>query len=317
MSDTQTRTDHRYDRCTDFRHEALFYGGAYDFLEGTGAFIQGALDAGEPIMVALLPDRLDLLRRHLGPDAERVEFVDVAELGRNPGRIIPAWRWFVDRNRDAPSLRGICEPIWAARSEAELTECQRHESLLNDAFAGYRPWWLLCPYDVESLSPEVLDAARRSHPFVAEQGVSRPSPCYGTSSWIFDGELPQPAAVAGALEFDGASLRDVRVAVSAWAAGILPAGRAADLVLAAHEVATNSVLHGGGSGRVGYWQDATTAVAEVRDKGHIEGLLVGRELPSLDDEMGRGLWLAHQLCDLVQVRSSSDGTVVRLHVGRV
>ena len=28
----------------------------------------------------------------------------------------------------------------------------------------------------------------------------------------------------------------------------------------------------------------------------------------------RGLWLANRLCDLVQVRSGEQGTVVRLHV---
>jgi anti-sigma regulatory factor (Ser/Thr protein kinase) len=29
---------------------------------------------------------------------------------------------------------------------------------------------------------------------------------------------------------------------------------------------------------------------------------------------GRGLWLANQLCDLVQIRSGARGTVVRLHM---
>ena len=59
-----------------------------------------------------------------------------------------------------------------------------------------------------------------------------------------------------------------------------------------------------------------SAVVEVWDHGRIHRLLAGRELPSIDDEMGRGLWLAHQLCDLVQVRSSPEGTIVRLHMAR-
>ena len=29
---------------------------------------------------------------------------------------------------------------------------------------------------------------------------------------------------------------------------------------------------------------------------------------------GRGLWLVHELCDLVQLRSSPAGTVVRMHM---
>lgn len=316
MSGTQTRLQHRQGRRTGFQHEALFYLGDHDFLEGAGTFVQGALDAGEPVMVALLPDKIAQLRGQLGVDAERVGFVDMVEFGRNPGRIIPAWRRFVERNREAPALRGIGEPTWPGRSPAELTECQRHESLLNDAFAGARPWWLLCLYDVAALSPEILEGARRTHPFVREQGKSLPSATFGSSSWIFDGPLPQPAAVAGSVEFDGSSLRAARATLSRWAAETLPAGKAADLMLAAHEAAANSVRHGGGRGMLRYWQDPSTAVVEVWDPGRIHRLLAGRELPSIDDEMGRGLWLAHQLCDLVQVRSSPEGTVVRLHMAR-
>ena len=54
--------------------------------------------------------------------------------------------------------RGIGEPISAARAADELVECQRHESLLNLAFPS-APLWLLCPYDVETLPPDVLDEA--------------------------------------------------------------------------------------------------------------------------------------------------------------
>jgi hypothetical protein len=41
---------------------------------------------------------------------------------------------------------------------------------------------------------------------------------------------------------------------------------------------------------------------------------VGRTPPSPDQRAGRGLWLANQLCDLVQIRSTEAGTVVRLHM---
>ena len=63
-------------------------------------------------------------------------------------------------------LRGIGAPISAARAGEELVDCQRHESLLNLAFPG-APLWLVCPYDVETLPPVVLDEARCSHPFLS------------------------------------------------------------------------------------------------------------------------------------------------------
>jgi anti-sigma regulatory factor (Ser/Thr protein kinase) len=55
-------------------------------------------------------------------------------------------------------------------------------------------------------------------------------------------------------------------------------------------------------------------VCEVRDGGQLSDPLVGRRRPSSDQIGGRGLWIANQLCDLVQVRSSDEGAVVRLNV---
>ncbi len=52
------------------------------------------------------------------------------------------------------------------------------------------------------------------------------------------------------------------------------------------------------------------------DRGWISEPLVGRRPPALERQSGRGLWLANQLCDLVQLRSTPDGTTVRLHVRR-
>jgi hypothetical protein len=41
----------------------------------------------------------------------------------------------------------------------------------------------------------------------------------------------------------------------------------------------------------------------------IDDLLLGRRVPAEDEH--DGLWHANQLCDLVQMRSSSAGTTVR------
>jgi anti-sigma regulatory factor (Ser/Thr protein kinase) len=89
------------------------------------------------------------------------------------------------------------------------------------------------------------------------------------------------------------------------------------LVLSANEVATNSLAHGGGRGTLRVWLGDDSLVFEFRDRGHIDGKpLVGRLRPRAGQLGGHGLWLANQLCDLVQVRSSPGGTVVRLHVAR-
>jgi len=297
-----------------FRHEAFFYDSPEGFVGTTAAFVEAGLDAGEPVMVALLPEKLEVLRRRLGRGATQVRMVDMARLGRNPARIIPAWRRFVDDHPDSVALRGVGEPVWAARTPDELAECQRHEALLNTAFSAGRPWWLLCPYDTQTLAQEVLTEARHSHRYVDEAGHSCLSPTFGASPSVFAGTLADPGHTVAEQSFDEASLRGLRTTVAAWASEVLPPDRAADLVLVTHEVACNSVRHGGGGGTLRYWVDDEAAVVEVRDDGWLQEPLAGRELPSGYDEAGRGLWLANQLCDLVQLRSSQDGTLVRLRM---
>src|SRR4051795_1142531 len=91
-----------------FRHEAMLYEGAEAFVAGAAPFIRAAVTEDEPIMVAVGADKLDLLRSHLGEDADGVVFADMAEVGANPARIIPAWRDFVDGNSGSgPPVGGL------------------------------------------------------------------------------------------------------------------------------------------------------------------------------------------------------------------
>jgi anti-sigma regulatory factor (Ser/Thr protein kinase) len=103
--------------------------------------------------------------------------------------------------------------------------------------------------------------------------------------------------------------------VREWAAGtLLGADRTEYLVLAVNELATNSVSHGGGRGTLQMWQEDESLVCEVRDRGRIEEPLAGRTRPGPDQLSGRGLWLVNHVCDLVQIRTTPDGTVVRVQL---
>jgi len=84
-------------------------------------------------------------------------------------------------------------------------------------------------------------------------------------------------------------------------------------VLAVNELATNSIRYGGGRGEMLLWREGQTLLCEIRDEGHITDPLVGRSRPAPEANNGRGLWLANQLCDLVQIRSSPAGSRVRVH----
>jgi anti-sigma regulatory factor (Ser/Thr protein kinase) len=307
---------------SEFRHEALLYAGLAEFVAGTVPFIRAGLEAGEPVLVVESSEKIEMLRVALGGEAGEVLFADMAQVGANPARIIPAWHEFVTRNAaSGRRLRGIGEPIWRGRSSDELVECQRHESLLNVAFGRGEPWWLLCPYDVENLDPAVIDEARRSHEFVTDGGSDRRSDVFRgleASGAPFDVPLPEPVAIASHLAFGAADLDTLRAVVSRQALTTrLKASRAAELVIAVNEIATNSVRHGGGRGTLRIWHEPSAIVCEIRDSGRFDKPLADRERPSNDLAAPRGLWLANHLCDLVQIRTRPDGTVVRLHMNHL
>ena len=300
-----------------YRHEAFLYRGAEDFLAGAVPFVRDGVGLGQPVMVAVVPERLEPLRAAL-PEGAPVYWVDMAELGANPARIIPAWHQFLDEHGGPTTpVRGLGEPVWAGRRADEVVECQLHEALLNVAVEPDTPLWLRCPYDAAALDPAVVEDASRSHPVIVDDEDYRGSLHYGGVDHVassFAAALPAPRAPVDELAFDATSTGAVRPVVQAHAAEAgLPASRTADVALAVTEAAVNSVRHGGGRGTLRVWETDDALVCEVRDAGRIDDPLVGRRMPSLDAEGGRGLWLANQLSDLVQVRSNDDGTAVRVH----
>jgi anti-sigma regulatory factor (Ser/Thr protein kinase) len=320
VSTTQS-VSHSHEARDVFRHDALLYAGEGDFVRQVSAFIRDGVDAGEPVLVVVSREKIAALREALGDDAPSVQFADMDVVGDNPARIIPAWQSFLEEHAvEGRSLRGVGEPISAARNAAELIECQRHESLLNLAFAGTGPWWLICPYDTTALDPIVIEEARRSHPGVIESGLAQASNTYRGLSAIsdpFQEPLPEPSGHVFELRFDSQRLAEVRSHARAHAivAG-LSDERTSDLVLAVSEIATNSIRHATGSGLVRIWTETDALVCEIRDEGRIELPLLGRQRPQPDAGGGYGVWLVNQLCDLVQVRTYPSGNVIRMYMRR-
>lgn len=298
-----------------YRHEAFLYRGETEFLDGMVPFVRDGVAAGEPVMVAVVEDRAKPLRDALGADAAGVEFVDMAELGHNPARIIPGWQRFLDEH-GGRAVRGVGEPIWAGRRDAELVEAQLHEGLLNVAVDPDTPMWLRCPYDTAELPAQVVEHAYRSHPLLVEAGWYAGSPTYGGAQYVtdlFGQDLPEPPAAAEVLPF-GTDVTGVRELVvrEARTAG-LEAERVWAVGLAvAESAAAVGRLSGGGSVRV--WVEPAALVCELRDPGPMTDPMAGRRRPDPVEADDRGLWLANQLCDLVQLRTVAPGTVVRLHM---
>jgi len=300
---------------SDFQHEALIYEDQGQFLATAVPFLAAARAADEPALVAVREANAELLRAELGADAERVNFVAIEEVGRNPARIVPLWRDFL-AGRPGHPARGISEPVWPGREAAEIDECQRHEHLLNLAFPPGTRHSLLCSYDGSALPDGVLAGVFRSHRGVLRGGLRETSGGYRRECDCYGGKLPRHPPDATTLPYDRGRLAAVRKRVkeAAEQAGIGPR-RAADLVAAASELAANSVVHGGGAGTMSIWREGKCLLIDFEDRGTIEKPLAGRLRPATDQRGGRGLWLANQLCDLVQIRSGALGTTVRVQAG--
>lgn len=117
--------------------------------------------------------------------------------------------------------------------------------------------------------------------------------------------------------FDGESLYALRSAVEAHAiAAGMPQGRAEDMVIAVHELATNAVRHGAGSGRLTMWQLPGSLRCEVHDRGRGGGNIMpdatGNNADAWPYEQGHGLWLIRHTADGMDLRSGPGGTVAAL-----
>ncbi|WP_246608188.1 ATP-binding protein [Paractinoplanes toevensis] len=96
----------------------------------------------------------------------------------------------------------------------------------------------------------------------------------------------------------------------------LTGDRQQGFVLAVNEVITNVVLHAGGHGRVVLWLAGSSVWCTVTDSGPgiPASFLRSPEVPEAFEVGGRGIWLAHQLCDEVTMATGPIGTTIGLRI---
>lgn len=160
-------------------HRALIYGSDDEYAASLVPFLVEGITRSDCVLVVAAKRRRDLLRDALTDNARHVEFMDSSEWYRSPRDASNGYRTFVNERfeRGAPWIRIIGEPVWTGRSEAEIAEWIRYESMLNLSFASC-PATIVCPYDARSLPDRVLAGARRTHPEVAGAGEVTTSLAY-------------------------------------------------------------------------------------------------------------------------------------------
>ena len=295
----------------EFVHPVLFYRGTAEYLEGTVPFIREGLATGEPVALAVPGPNLRLILAELGTDAERVRLLDMTRSGRNPGRMIPnVLRAFADAHRHQ-RVRIVGEHLWTGHTAREYPACAQHEALIHIALAG-RSVTMLCPYDANRVGPQTLADAEAIHPLLIGACGKRASTAYAPARVADDALLRSPA-LGPSFTFDGTNQALAGQFASDHAARLGSGGDHAELKLMINELTAHALVHGGGTGTLRIWVDRGYLVCEVRHAGQRQNS-TSDSRPADYRRPDRGLLLALYMSDLVEQRSSAQGTATWVYL---
>src|SRR5260370_9858562 len=137
-------------------HRVLIYSSNDDFLSSAGPFLVDGIERADCVLVVTSLWQIALLHDALGDNAANVTFRDSSEWYRTPNDALSNYRGFVQERYEqgAQWIRVIGEPVWAGRSDAEVIDWTRYESMINLALAS-APATFMCPYDARSVPDPV------------------------------------------------------------------------------------------------------------------------------------------------------------------
>ncbi len=297
------------------RHDAFVYDSDAAYADRLVPFLATALEDGEAAVAVTTRANCALLRDGLGDDAERVSFVDRDEWYVRPAQVIAGFdRTVRERLRAGAQAVSVVGEVRFGATPREWAEWTAYESIINRAFAG-QPAWIVCPYDARVLPDAVLDGAARTHPHVLTDAW-RTSVRYHDPEELVRELTPEPEPLEG--------LRTVPLAPDDPEAfrGLLRREMAADgcagegieaMALAAGEVLSNALTHGGGVPRLRLGRAGDRFVCELSDDGPgLDDPLAGYLPPA--EGRGGGLWVARQAAARLELIPRTDGLTVRLWV---
>lgn len=295
------------------RHEAVLHSGADDLARLLDPRIRATVTAGHVVVAVVDRAAEEALRAALGPVVDGVQFLDPADVHAVPAFTVAVRLARTSRRVERPGGRAMV----IAQHLPELAvddpgHWSRLDIALDVAIAGL-PVTVLCPCREDSAG------IAATHPVLTTDAGSVASGTYRPPAEAVIDYPPPPPPDLGPptteLVFGAAELAPVRhvVADVVGRTGLAP-DRVADLVLAVNELASNSIEHGPGTGRFRMWT-GPDVVAEISDDGgEMDAPFPGLTLPPPEGARGRGLWLASELCDVLQAWSDADRTVVRVTI---
>ncbi|WP_171074024.1 sensor histidine kinase [Nonomuraea basaltis] len=285
------------------------------FLDLAVPRVRAALDEGRRVLVVTCAPKLGLLADALGGDAGLIDSrVSTAWYG-HPYRTLAAYHEYTRGRRTLV----IGEPIWKGRSEREISEMIRCESVVNAAL-GPAASVMLCLYDRRKVPPTVLDYNAVNHPvLLGADGEAASTRFVPPHELVLDHDrapLPEPGPGAVTIRFTARELRRLRQSVGDYArAAGMDRNLITSLVISVSEIAANSIEHGAGFGTITMWVSDGELVCEIADPGGaLDDPLPGYIPPEPESPRGYGLWISRQLCDVVELRAEGGVLRVRLHL---
>jgi anti-sigma regulatory factor (Ser/Thr protein kinase) len=293
------------------RHDAFVYESDDEYVSRSAAFLRAGLDAGEGAIVGNSREGLAKMREALGPDAERVAFLDLSATYIRPARTIASYYGaFLWQLRSAPSVRAVAD-VQLGSTFGDADEWTAYEAITNLAYA-HLPVWVLCTYDANGLPDPIVEAAGRTHPRMLGDDW-RASERFEDPRTLLHELTAEPEPLPELRSF---SVGDDLEVFRERLAGELIAERvgkakALDMLLAGTEVAANAVSYGGGIEEVRIGCAEGRFVCEVIDRGSgFDDPLAGYLAPR--DGTGTGLWVARRLTWRLESFHSPRGFTVRI-----
>jgi anti-sigma regulatory factor (Ser/Thr protein kinase) len=294
------------------RHNAFVYESHDEYLGCAVPFLREGLRAGDGAIVAHTRPGMAMMREALGADAAHVTFVDVSAAYTRPARTLAAYHEvYAQQLQRTPRLRAVAD-VQFGPDPREWDLWTGYEAVFNRSF-GHLPAWVLCSYDANGTPDPIIEGVWRTHPEVLSGDAWSASARYEDPDEVLRRVTPLPAELRELRSIapvrDAEQLRE-RLAPELVAAG-LGAARTLDMLLAATEVATNALQHGGGIEDVRIGRVRGRFVCEVIDRG-----------PGFDDPAagylaprsgaGSGLWIARQLTWRIEFLRSPQGFTARI-----
>lgn len=301
------------------KHRALFYGDRDDLVSHLVPFIDEGIGTGDAIIAAVAPDNVGVLRESLGETPPTFRLVDRDAWYAGGPSTLGRWITFIRGQlaNGCPGVRVIGEVLWPS-DPALHWEMTRFEAAANLVWDGV-PALLVCPYNVTKLPDSVIANAVATHPYLlgSAPGINGG---YVDPSQLVPAQSPrqlEPPAMREEASFAPPDVVGVEAFVRRSARSMgLGAPATQRMACAVAEVAMNAFQHAGSPVRVAVWSDGDGIACQIDDEGAGIGEHGVGYLPPEAVGDRRGLWLARQCVDSLELGRGDAGTAVRLRMGR-